>query len=222
MATEGTGERSPTEAQADELAELRTVIAKARAGDASVVPRLRTILANNPALVGHYGDIARQAEGAWVALAAGPNLFVKESLARAADARRTELTRPGATAVEKLLVERIVACWLQTNYFSAHEADRLAAGDTFRQLQFHAKRLERAQRMYLAALGALLTFQKLMPVPNQETLTRELASCAEERQQPRTEATAAQADRAVVSVEVDEPSELEPAEQERVRVWAGG
>ncbi|HVK14372.1 MAG TPA: hypothetical protein VM597_36870, partial [Gemmataceae bacterium] len=51
------------------------------------------------------------------------------------------------------------------NYFSATEANRLAAGDTYRQLQFHSKRVGQAQRMYLSALGALLMFQKLMPVP---------------------------------------------------------
>lgn len=147
-------------------------------------------------------------------------MYLRETATRAAEAQRAELTRSGAGPIEKLLVERVVACWLQTNYFSAHEADRLGAGDAFRQLQFHAKRLEQAQRMYLAALGALLTFQKLTPVPNHQALTRELAPCAEERQLPRAGAAAAEADRMIGPVEVDEPPAPEPAEQERVRVWA--
>ena len=118
-------------------------------------------------------------------------------------------------------MERVVACWLQVNYFSAHEADRLGAGDAFRQLQFHAKRLEQAQRMYLAALGGLLTFQKLTPVPDPETPTRELAPCAEKHQRPRTASVATQADRVMVPIVVDELAEPEPAERERVRVRAG-
>ena len=150
---------------ADELAELRAVVAKAKAGDASVLPQLREMLDNNPALVTYYGDLGQHAEAAWVALAAGRSLYLKETVARAAAARRAELTRPGAPPVERLLVERVVACDLQLGYLTTAEADALGAGESYRQLDFQAKRVERAQRMYLAALGALVAFQKLVPVP---------------------------------------------------------
>ena len=163
MATEGDGDRPAATEPADALAELRAVVAKAKAGDASVLPRLRAILDNNPSLVKHYGDAARHAEAAWIALAGGPDLYMKEAFARGAEAQRAELTRSGAQPIERLLVERAVACGLQLNYFSATEANALAAGDTFRQLQFHAKRVGQAQRMFLGAIGALVTYQKLMP-----------------------------------------------------------
>jgi hypothetical protein len=174
VATEG-NEQRPAAERADGLAELRAVVAKAKAGDAAVLPRLREILDREPGLVKHYGDLARHAETAWVALASGNNLYMRETLARAAEARRSELTRPGAGAVERLLVERVVACSAQLNYFSATEANRLAAGDSYRQLQFHAKRVGQAQRMHLAAVGALVAYQRLVPASGVEIAARDPA-----------------------------------------------
>lgn len=159
MATEGIDEPPSPEV----LAEIQGVIAKAKAGDASVLPLLRAILDRHPGLSRHYGDLGRHAESAWIALAAGPNLHMKETLTREAKARRAELTRPGAPPVEALLVQRVVATGLQLDYLTAAEADALGAGDTYRQLQYHSKRIERAQRMYFTAVAALTTFQKLVP-----------------------------------------------------------
>lgn len=90
---------------------------------------------------------------------------MKETLTREAQTRRAELSRPGATPVEQLLVARVVACHLELHYLSAAEANALSAGDSYRLVDYQGKRVERAQRMYLAAMGALVTFQKLMPVP---------------------------------------------------------
>ena len=204
----------------DALTDLRTVVSRARAGDASVVPQLRAVLDDHPALVRHYGDLARQTEAAWITLAAGSNLYLKETVSRAAEAQRAELTRPGAQPVEKLLVERVVACGLQVQYFSATEANALAAGDTCGQLRFHAKRVGQAQRMYLAALGALVTYQKLVPVEVVAVAEHAVASEHEERlpaemlADPRT--------RARLTIE-DDAVAHEPAceERERVRIRAG-
>jgi hypothetical protein len=160
MATEGTGEPPPPEV----LAEIQGVIAKAKSGDASVLPQLRAILDRHPSLSRHYGDLAKHAESAWISLAAGPNLHMKETLIREAQTRRAELSRPGATPVEQLLVARVVACHLELHYLSAAEANALAAGDSYRLIDHQGKRVERAQRMYLAAMGALVSFQKFMPV----------------------------------------------------------
>lgn len=161
MATEGTKEPTPPEV----LAAIQEVVAKARKGDAAVLPQLRAIMDRNPGLARHSGDLARHAQSAWVALASGPNLYLKEALTREAEVRRAELTRPGATPIEQLLVARVVACHLELHYLSAAEANALSAGDGHRVTDYQARRVERAQRMYLGAMGALVTFQRLMPVP---------------------------------------------------------
>src|SRR5436305_5435327 len=102
MATEGTEPAPPPEA----LAEIREVVGRARRGDAAAVPRLRELLDRHPAIWERYGDLAAQVERSWVGLASGDDLHLKESLTRYAAKLRAELTRPSASPVEKLLVER--------------------------------------------------------------------------------------------------------------------
>ena len=52
--------------------DIQAVVRRAKKGDASVLPRLRVLLAEFPDLARRYGDLAAQAEVAWAALAAGP------------------------------------------------------------------------------------------------------------------------------------------------------
>ena len=60
--------------------------------------------------------------------------------------QRAALTRPAAPPVERLLVDRAVACWLQLQYFTAVEANAVSAGEPPRLLQFRARRQAQAQR----------------------------------------------------------------------------
>lgn len=218
MVTEGAATPPP-----DPLAEVREVVARAKAGDMSALPRLRALLDHNPELGRNYGNLGRQAEAAWVSLAAGSNLYLKETAGRAAEAQRAELTRPGAGPIERLLVERVVACGLQLNYFSATEANALAAGDTPRQLQFHARRLGQAERRYLSALGALTTYQRLMPAVGEPTEAGHVLPCT-----TREEAPAVQQLRERV-IRIEQPvdagrgaDEVEGDERERLRVSVAG
>jgi hypothetical protein len=220
MATDSN--QGPPEASepADALAELRAVVVRAKKGDASVLPKLRALLDRNQALVAHYGDLAKQAEAAWVALASGSNLYMRETLARSAEARRAELTRPCASPVERLLVERVVACDLQLGYLTTAEADALGAGDGYRQLEYHARRVERAQRMLLGALGALTAYQRLVPaaVAAAVPVSAPSLTAPECERQPHAEPVVqAPAARVFVDEEPDE-ADTTDAERERLRV----
>jgi len=160
MATEGDEKPPPAEV----LAEIKAVVARAKSGDAKAVPRLREFLARFPLLWQRYGDLAAQAEVAWVNLAAGTDLHLKESLLRFAAEQRALLTRPSASPIEKLLVDRAVACWLQLQYFSAIEAGAIAGKDAPKVLHFWAERQVVAQRLFESALASLVAAQKLLPV----------------------------------------------------------
>ena len=217
MATEGSGAPPQSEVRA----EIQGVLAKAKAGDASVLPQLREILDKNPSLVKHYGSLARHAEAAWIALAGGANLYMRESFARGAEARRAELTRPGASPVEKLLVERVVACDLQLGYLTTAEADALGMGDSYRQAEYHARRVERAQRMQLAALGALVTFQRLMPVqPVVESTSNALLATTPNELSVDARPATQTADPVPVMADALEPEDVRPEPRERLRVGA--
>jgi len=101
---------------ADALAEIRAVVTLAKKGDTAVLPRLRVLLDSHPILWRKYGDLAAQAEQLWVALAAGPDHYLRECLLRQAGALREELAGPDAGPVERLLGERVVMMWLQVHY----------------------------------------------------------------------------------------------------------
>jgi hypothetical protein len=145
------------------LCEIQEVVSRAQQGDAAVLPRLRELLAQFPLLAETYGDLAMHAQTAWAALAAGTDLYLKESLLHQAATMRQELAGPSPGPVERLLAERVVACWLQLHYFDAVEAQALATGGTPRLAAYRARRQALANRNYLAALAALTTLRRLLP-----------------------------------------------------------
>src|SRR5262249_38804759 len=91
--------------------ELRALLGRAGAGDATALPALRRAFDQNPELVARLGDLAAHAEQALLALAAGDNLAAREAIARQAADLRGELLEAGSSALERLLVERVALCW---------------------------------------------------------------------------------------------------------------
>jgi hypothetical protein len=145
------------------LSEIQDVVGRARQGDETALPRLRELLAQFPRLAETYGDLALHAQRAWVALAAGPDFYMKECLLHETATLRQELAGPSPGPVERLLAERVVACRLQMHYFDAVEAQALAAGGTPRLAAHRARRQALAHRNYLTALAALTTLRRLLP-----------------------------------------------------------
>ena len=150
--------------------EIKAVVGRAKRGDATALPRLRELLTEHPALWQHYGDLSKQAEAAWADSTAGPDLHLRECLLRRAEALREELGGPTPSPVERLLVERVVACWMQMAYFDALEAQALHDDERPRLAAYRAKRQEQAHRMYLTSLAALTTLRKLLPSPPMNVL----------------------------------------------------
>jgi hypothetical protein len=142
------------------LDELHALVARARAGDLDVLPKLRTVLAEHSE-VWQCGDIAIMARDSWISLVAGQDLAMKELLTRKAEALRAELAGPDPTPLERLLVDRIVASWLQVYHSDAMVTQ--ADGVSIRQAEFAGKRQDAAHRRYLTAVGALATIRKLLP-----------------------------------------------------------
>lgn len=145
----------------ESLDEVRRLLDRARSGDASSLPELRRLLDDHPATWSHAGDLAAHAERAWVELIAGADLVAAESLARKLTALKAELAGPESTPMERLLVERVAACWLQVHHADASAAQ--ARDVSIRQAEVVSKRQDRAHRRYLTAIGALATLRKLLP-----------------------------------------------------------
>jgi hypothetical protein len=149
----------PDKAAARAADEVRALLTRAQQGDEAALPVLRQLL-QDPAKVDQLGgDLARQAEVSMVKAAAGTNLMFQEALMRKLELLRAELAGPNPTPVERLLVERVVACWLQVQ-----DADiRYAQGKDLglKWGAYSQDRMDRAHRRYLSALKALALVRKL-------------------------------------------------------------
>ncbi len=141
---------------------LRRLVERAQAGDQGVLPELRQALDAEPAVWRQYGDLAAQAQAAWLRLLAGPDLLLQESVERKLAELRAELAGPEPSRVEQLLVERVAACWLQTMYADALYAQAKGPEATPAVLRELMKRQESSQRRYLAAIRQLALVRKLL------------------------------------------------------------
>lgn len=142
---------------------LDQLIERAQDGDLSALPDLRRWLVQEPALWQQCGDLAKHAELAWLRLVAGKNLVLQESMPRKLAEMKSKLGGAEPTALERLLVERIVICWLQVHHADVEAASgqRASAAHpaTAEQLR---KRIASAQRFYLQAIKQLALVRKLL------------------------------------------------------------
>src|SRR3954447_26716302 len=96
-----------------DLDEIRDVLVRAARGDGEALPELRAVLDRRPELWRGLGDLAAHVERAWVGEVAGANPALAEVLTRKVAALKRELGGPAPSPLERLLVDRIAACWLQ-------------------------------------------------------------------------------------------------------------
>jgi hypothetical protein len=139
---------------------LEILFERAKKGDRSVLPRLWAVLDADPRLWQHYGDVALQAEAALVLLVGGENLLLAESLHRKLQAMKLELGGPSPSPVERLLVERVTATWLQVNFYESQMAQTKKATD--RRWKFLERLQDAANRRHQAAIKELVTVRKLL------------------------------------------------------------
>jgi hypothetical protein len=150
----------------DEYLEKLTVLLKrAEQGDKTALPELREALDADSRLWERYGHLGEHASATLIELAAGKNLLMAESLLRKIESMKEELAGESPSPLEKLLVERIVATWLQITYFDAHLARIRDCGDA--RLKMLEAQRDGAHRRHLAAVRSLATVRKLLtPSPS--------------------------------------------------------
>jgi hypothetical protein len=139
--------------------ELLSLTDRAQKGDTSALPELRELL-KEPAFVDALGgDLAKEAQLILINRFSGQNLMIRESLTRKLDLLRQELSGSNATPLERLLVERIVACWLHLHHlemmYVGKESMNLELGSYFQ------RSISSAQKRYLAAIRTLAMVRKL-------------------------------------------------------------
>ena len=132
---------------------LTLLVEAANRGDEDSVEALRLWLDDHPETVREAGDLAAHVEKTWLRLAAGGNVLVEESIRCEADRVRQELLSSTPTIMEMLLVDQIVACWLNLKQAEIWAASSRQSSPS--QGRYHAQRVEGAQRRYFAAIKML-------------------------------------------------------------------
>jgi hypothetical protein len=141
-------------------AELAQLLHRAEQGDLAALPALRAALDADERLWRGYGDLAMQAIGSLIKLAAGTNVLLAESLLRKVQTLKEELAGESPSALDKLLAERVAATWLQTNYYDGLMVQAAKADEArSRMLQ---RQQDAAHRRHLAALKTLAVVRRLL------------------------------------------------------------
>ena len=157
--------------------ELKKILHRASEGDESVLPAVREMLKDAGTVERLGGNLARQAEQALIRGAVCANLFFQEALIRKLDLLRAELTGPAPTPLERLLAERVAACWLQL-----HLADSILAQQegklTLAQGEYHQRSRDRAHKRYLTSIKTLALIRKLAVPVLQVNIARKQVNVA--------------------------------------------
>jgi hypothetical protein len=143
-----------------EFDHLEWLLERARQGDPDVLPELRRWL-DQSGVWKKFGDLGQQVRDAWVRLIASSDLVLRESLLWKLSHLQGELTLGEPTPIERLLIDRVLANWLRLHYAE------LAATQVINRPklgEYWDRRQSRAERAYLASLGALTTMRKFLSV----------------------------------------------------------
>jgi hypothetical protein len=138
----------------------QVLLKRANEAEGTALVELRELCEGQPELWVRLGNLAGHAQTALIQAIAGENAVVGEALGRRAAELRRELAGPDPTPLERLLVSRIVACWLHLHYAEARYAQNLGKL-TMEQGEYHQRTIDRAQRRYLAAIKALAQVRRL-------------------------------------------------------------
>jgi hypothetical protein len=154
------GAASPAQPRMEE--ETLALLLRAQRGDEAALPAVREFLQQDEVAKSFGGIVAVRVQEALVGAMTGRNLLFREALLRKLQVLRRELAGPKPTALESLLVERVVACWLQVQHadtaYARLENATLAQGD------YYQRRQDRAHKRFLGAVKALALVRR-MAVP---------------------------------------------------------
>jgi hypothetical protein len=139
---------------------VRKLLERAHAGDASVLPQLRTLLNEQPELWRRHGDLAQHVQTTLLGAATGRSLWAKEAIKRHMDELTSALSGESPSPLEKVLIERIVLTWAMCHVadLDAIQADK--SGST--QAAYYQRRQSAAQTRYLQAIRQLAVVRRLM------------------------------------------------------------
>lgn len=161
----------------DPMAEFRALVKRADAGDDAALPIVMRVFDEVPSLWDAYGDLATTAENALVDLVAGKSKLTQAATRRHLATMRANLGGPNPSPLDRLLIQRVVACWLQSQQADLAYA-RSLRGSSPAEVEHHHRRQDRAARQNLKALRTLATVSRLLVPPMQVNIAERQVNIA--------------------------------------------
>lgn len=145
----------------NQLARLSELVGQADGGDQRALGLVRKIFDQVPAMWDLYGDLAAAAEDALANVFAGKSQMTREGLRKRLAAMKGELAGPNPSPLERLAVDRVVACWLHSYHadFAYARSIQLASPT---ESEHYQRRQDRAALQYLKALKSLAVIRRLL------------------------------------------------------------
>ncbi|MCI0705203.1 MAG: hypothetical protein L0241_29435 [Planctomycetia bacterium] len=140
--------------------EFRAILKRTQAGDQTTLPIVRKMLENPAYIAAFGGNLTEQVIYSFTSALAGKDLGFREAVMRKLEVMRAELLGDNPTPIERLLVERIAACWLQVQDAEMRYAQNQGSLN-LSQADYHQRRMDAANRRFLAAVKALALVRKL-------------------------------------------------------------
>lgn len=145
----------------DPIAKLRELVTRAKYGDTEALESIRQELDNNPGLWQAVGDLSALAEELLISIIADGNALVAQSMHREIKRLKIELAEGIApTPLERLAIQRIVACWLHCQHV---DRATLIADATGSKIAVWGKRQEAAERRFQSAIRSFDLARRLAP-----------------------------------------------------------
>ena len=153
----------PTKKLTDEdRTRLTTLANKAQKGDRKALAEASEMLTEHQ-LWHVVGDMGRYAQEAWLDATAGSNPLARKALEEQLRELRNGLRDAGDSPLERVLIDRLVACWLQANYADWQHGALIKKGSyTFAEGRYNEERQDRAHRRLLQAAKTLATVRRLL------------------------------------------------------------
>lgn len=139
------------------------LVRKAEKGDAKALAEVRAICKADPEVWDAIStDIARAIRDTLLRRLTGENELMHDSVNRQLAKMKRDLMGTNPSPLERLLAERICACWLQVQHAEWLYTAKLKEGMSFAHGDYLQRQVDRANQRYTAAIRALAQVRRLL------------------------------------------------------------
>ena len=125
-----------------------------------MVAEIRQLIQHAPELISVMGgDLSLRSEQRLISRLSGSQLAMKESLAQKLEQLRESLSGSNPSPVDRMLVERVVTCWLHVQFADLQLIERDDV--TLKLGEYLQRQQDRAHRRFLSAVRTLTTVRRL-------------------------------------------------------------